>query len=112
VRPDFVISVPVSCRPPTTQALAVNRTRWSRRYVPSVTTDYGTKVADSVATTSRTWFATGASIAPKSRIFDMDTLLHMAPAIAAIGYSLVYLLAGGGFFGAFVIFVVAKMLGR
>jgi hypothetical protein len=38
--------------------------------------------------------------------------LHTAPAIAAIGYSLVYLLAGGGFFGAFVIFVVAKMLGR
>jgi hypothetical protein len=32
--------------------------------------------------------------------------------LAAIGYSVVYLLAGGGFFGAFVIFVVAKMLGR
>jgi len=32
--------------------------------------------------------------------------------LAAAGYSLVYLLAGGGFFGAFVIFVVAKMLGR
>jgi hypothetical protein len=35
-----------------------------------------------------------------------------APLIAAAGYSLVYLLAGGGFFGAFVIFVVAKMFGR
>jgi len=32
--------------------------------------------------------------------------------LAAIGYSLLYLLMGGGFFGAFVIFVVAKMLGR
>lgn len=32
--------------------------------------------------------------------------------LAAIGYSLVYLLAGGGFFGAMVIFVVAKMLGK
>jgi hypothetical protein len=42
----------------------------------------------------------------------MDTLLHVTPVFAAIGYSLVYLLAGGGFFGAFVIFVVAKMLGR
>ncbi len=31
---------------------------------------------------------------------------------AAAGYSLVYLLAGGGLFGAVVIFFVAKMLGR
>jgi hypothetical protein len=29
--------------------------------------------------------------------------------LAAIGYSLVYMLLGGGFFGAVVIFVVAKM---
>jgi hypothetical protein len=29
--------------------------------------------------------------------------------IAAIGYSLIYLLFGGGLFGAFVIFVIAKM---
>lgn len=32
--------------------------------------------------------------------------------IAAAGYSLVYLLAGGGIFGAIVIFIVAKMLGK
>ena len=32
--------------------------------------------------------------------------------LAAIGYSLVYLLAGGGFFGAIVIFFIAKMLGK
>jgi hypothetical protein len=31
---------------------------------------------------------------------------------AAAGYSLIYLLGGGGLFGAFVIFVVAKMLGK
>jgi hypothetical protein len=31
--------------------------------------------------------------------------------VAAMGYSLVYLLGGGGIFGAFVIFIVAKMLG-
>ena len=37
-------------------------------------------------------------------------LLVVLP-FAAIGYSLVYLLAGGGLGGAFVIFIVAKMLG-
>ena len=39
-------------------------------------------------------------------------MLIAVPVIAAIGYSLVYLLAGGGLFGAVVIFFVAKMLGR
>ncbi len=33
-------------------------------------------------------------------------------ALAAIGYSLVYLLAGGGLGGAILIFIVAKMFGR
>jgi hypothetical protein len=32
--------------------------------------------------------------------------------VAAIGYSLVYLLAGGGLVGAIVIFIAAKALGR
>ncbi len=32
--------------------------------------------------------------------------------LAAAGYSLVYLLAGGGFFGAIVIFIIMKMIGR
>ena len=31
---------------------------------------------------------------------------------AAIEYSLIYMLLGGGFFGAVIIFFVAKMLGR
>lgn len=31
--------------------------------------------------------------------------------VAAIGYSIVYMLAGGGFGGAILIFLVAKMLG-
>ena len=42
----------------------------------------------------------------------MDSLIHMVPVVGAIGYSLVYLLAGGGLFGAFVIFLIAKALGR
>lgn len=32
--------------------------------------------------------------------------------VGAAGYSLVYLLAGGGVGGAIVIFIVAKLLGR
>jgi hypothetical protein len=32
--------------------------------------------------------------------------------LAAAGYSLIYLLGGGGIFGAIVIFFVAKMFGR
>jgi hypothetical protein len=31
---------------------------------------------------------------------------------AAIGYSLLYLLLGGGLGGAFLIFIIAKMLGK
>ena len=43
----------------------------------------------------------------------MDIVLHSAPVVvAAAGYSLIYLLGGGGLFGAFVIFVIAKMLGK
>ena len=40
------------------------------------------------------------------------TALIILPMFAAVGYSLVYLLAGGGLFGAIVIFFIAKMLGR
>lgn len=32
--------------------------------------------------------------------------------VAAIGYSLLYLLLGGGFGGAVLIFVIAKLLGK
>jgi hypothetical protein len=38
--------------------------------------------------------------------------MHMLLPMAAIGYSLVYLLFGGGIGGAFIIFIVAKMLGK
>ena len=41
----------------------------------------------------------------------MDIVMHAVP-MAAAGYSLVYLLAGGGLGGAVVIYVVAKLLGR
>jgi hypothetical protein len=41
-------------------------------------------------------------------------MIVIAPTIllAAVGYSLLYLLLGGGFGGAILIFIVAKMLGR
>jgi hypothetical protein len=38
--------------------------------------------------------------------------LILAPIVAAAGYSLVYLLFGGGIGGALLIFVIAKMLGK
>ena len=38
--------------------------------------------------------------------------LTVTPMFAAAGYSLVYLLGGGGLFGAVVIFFIAKMLGK
>ena len=38
--------------------------------------------------------------------------LLIAPMFAAAGYSMVYLLGGGGLFGAVVIFIAAKMLGK
>jgi hypothetical protein len=40
------------------------------------------------------------------------TLALMVLPLAAIKYSLAYLLLGGGFFGAVVIFFVAKMFGK
>ncbi len=42
----------------------------------------------------------------------METLIVTTPLIAAAGYSAIYLLGGGGLFGAFVIFVIAKALGK
>lgn len=42
----------------------------------------------------------------------METMILSPMLFAAAGYSLIYLLLGGGIFGAFVIFVVAKMLGQ
>jgi len=34
------------------------------------------------------------------------------PMFAAVGYSLIYLLLGGGLGGAFIIFIIAKMFGK
>lgn len=39
---------------------------------------------------------------------DLTTLLPMA----AAGFSLLYLLFGGGLFGAIVIFIIAKIFGK
>jgi hypothetical protein len=42
----------------------------------------------------------------------MEMIQTLTPLVAAAEYSLVYLLAGGGLFGAIVIYFVAKALGR
>jgi len=41
----------------------------------------------------------------------MEAILSLHP-VAAVGYSLLYLLLGGGLGGAVLIFIVAKMLGK
>jgi hypothetical protein len=44
----------------------------------------------------------------------MELALLALPALSfgAIGYSLLYMLFGGGIFGAVIIFIIAKMLRR
>ena len=39
-------------------------------------------------------------------------LMTITPLFGAIGYSLLYLLLGGGLGGAVLIFIVAKMFGK
>lgn len=41
----------------------------------------------------------------------MNTLIEVAP-VAAVGYSILYMVFGGGLLGAVVIFIVAKMFGK
>jgi hypothetical protein len=61
-----------------------------------------------------------ANASTRSRVRDfkykeriMAVLALTTPVLmAAAGYSLIYLLLGGGFGGAILIFIVAKMLGR
>jgi hypothetical protein len=38
--------------------------------------------------------------------------LIIHPMFAAVGYSLIYLLGGGGLLGAIVIYFIAKMFGK
>jgi len=40
----------------------------------------------------------------------MEILIQSACPLAVLGYSLVWLLAGGGFIGAIVIFFIAKLM--
>lgn len=42
----------------------------------------------------------------------MLVVIALPTLVAAAGWSMLYLLAGGGFFGALVIFVVLKAMGR
>jgi len=41
----------------------------------------------------------------------MNLALLVLP-LAAVGYSIIYLLFGGGLGGAVIIFIIAKMLGK
>jgi hypothetical protein len=38
--------------------------------------------------------------------------IYMVPLLGAAGYSLLYMLLGGGLVGAVIIFFIAKMLGK
>lgn len=51
------------------------------------------------------------NVITKQHLIGNTQMMELMP-LAAAGYSLVYLLAGGGIFGAIVIFFVAKMLGK
>ncbi|MDZ4852737.1 MAG: hypothetical protein SGI77_25915 [Pirellulaceae bacterium] len=42
----------------------------------------------------------------------MEMLLNSTMVIGAAGYSLVYILGGGGIIGAIVIYAIAKMAGQ
>ena len=42
----------------------------------------------------------------------MDIFALTVLPLAAAGYAFVYLLAGGGVFGAIVVYFIAKMLGK
>jgi hypothetical protein len=43
---------------------------------------------------------------------NMNELIVILPSIAAIGFSLLYLILGGGLGGAILVFIVAKLLGK
>lgn len=42
----------------------------------------------------------------------MNDILMLIPPVAAVGYSILYLVFGGGLTGAVVIFFIAKMFGK
>jgi hypothetical protein len=60
------------------------------------------------------WYRGGASrrrFSLTSILFPMTILIPALP-VAAAGWSLLYLLFGGGLIGAIVIFIVAKIFGK
>jgi len=42
----------------------------------------------------------------------MTAMIALVTMFGAVGFSLLYLLLGGGLGGAFLIFIIAKMLGK
>jgi hypothetical protein len=71
---------------------------------------------------SITWQTAGAKkvkMAAQARIIHSNhqliklmIALIITAMFAAVGYSIIYLLLGGGLGGAFLIFIIAKMLGK
>ncbi len=58
------------------------------------------------------WILNGTTGLRVSSVIVSMIALIAVPFVAAVGYSLVYLLAGGGLGGAILIFIVAKLLGK
>jgi hypothetical protein len=68
---------------------------------------------DAVKALHRRILVWSETTSPSKREHDMAVLALATPILlAAAGYSLIYLLMGGGLGGAILIFIVAKMLGR
>lgn len=40
---------------------------------------------------------------------NISQLIHVLPPVAAAGYSILYMIFGGGLFGALIIFILAKI---
>jgi hypothetical protein len=75
-------------------------------------TKYTARHADCRTDHSLTAPRGGAFTGTLTKELHVDTIAQAPFLVAAIQYSLIYLLLGGGLFGAVVVYVVAKVLGR
>ena len=85
------------------------RVRFNAGYTPWHAEPFGCRIAHSQM--ARCPLAADTKIL-NSTIVPMHDLALIILPVAAAGYSLIYLLFGGGLGGAVVIFIVAKLLGK